>query len=492
MGNYLCFDLGTTKIKSSLVNEDGKIIYLSEEEAKTYYGKDSAIQKPEEYFETVINEINKMKEKNRDDFRKAEYFICSSQMGGILGIDKDWNTVFPWTHGTDTRYGDYVLKIENEMASEIRKSSGGAPTVAGKILWIKDKFPDTYKKIYRFMHLTTYVAGKISNLKGDDAFIDYSFLTIYGLADVKKGKWNESICSSLGIDIGKLPKILKPFDCIGCIDKKRFGTKKDIKVLAGCGDQIAGFLGSGTIKKNDLVDVTGTYTVLGYCSDKFNPDYKDKIMYSIFTGISDIYYQMAVIAAGGYTYNWFREKFKYNNKRSFNKIKDTKGLYFIPYMGGRFSPSQLYFEGSWIGIKWEHDLDSFYTSLLESFGYELNFLLKFIKKLNNLEKDAFSEIKVIGGGSQNRYWNQIKSNILNIDYLGMEKVLFEIIGIFLIAKYKDNLKDGYEYLIKNNVISVREIIKPERERVEFYKKHKNNYIKIVKGLADVYYSLNIN
>lgn len=82
--SYLCFDLGTTKVKSSLIDENGKIIYLSEKEAKTYYDDNSAIQKPDEYFETVAGEIKKMKEKCDNLFKKVEYFICSGQMGGSI------------------------------------------------------------------------------------------------------------------------------------------------------------------------------------------------------------------------------------------------------------------------------------------------------------------------------------------------------------------------------------------------------------------------
>ncbi|MCL4417832.1 MAG: hypothetical protein M1365_14270 [Actinobacteria bacterium] len=37
MSNYLCFDLGTTKIKSSLIDENGDIIYFSVNDAITYF-----------------------------------------------------------------------------------------------------------------------------------------------------------------------------------------------------------------------------------------------------------------------------------------------------------------------------------------------------------------------------------------------------------------------------------------------------------------------
>ena len=201
---------------------------------------------------------------------------------------------------------------------------------------------------------------------------------------------------------------------------------------------------------------------------------------------------MALVAAGGYTYNWFKEKFNYNNKKSFNKFKDPKGLYFIPHIGWRFSPSQPFFKGSWIGIKWEHDLDSFYISILESIGYEFNYVLNYIKELNNLENNAFSGIKVIGGGSDNMYWNHIKSNILDLNYMKMKKIPFEIIGIFLIARYKNDLRDGYKDLIENKVISIDEIIRPDKEKVEFYKKYKENYIEVVNKLEEIYRKLSVN
>ncbi|GAG64149.1 unnamed protein product [marine sediment metagenome] len=63
MGNFLCFDLGTTKIKSALISYDGNIIYSSEEKAKTYSDDEGVYQKPEEYFNTVVSEIKEIKKR---------------------------------------------------------------------------------------------------------------------------------------------------------------------------------------------------------------------------------------------------------------------------------------------------------------------------------------------------------------------------------------------------------------------------------------------
>lgn len=488
MDSYLCFDLGTTKIKCSFLDEEGKMIYFSSIDAKTYYD-DGIYQKPEEYFNTVINEIKKIKKKHSYEFKKAKAFICSGQMGGVLGIDENWDVALPWTYSIDSRFNTYVERIEKNIDELVRIRSGGYPFGAGKILWIKSDFPEIYNKIEKFINLTAYVAGKICNLNAKDAFIDYSCLTLWGLADVQNSIWDPEICKSCEIDIKKLPNILRPFEIIGTIKKNIFDTDNDIEVMVGCGDQVAGFLGSGVFNKNDIVDVTGTYTVLGYCTNEFRSDLRNKVFSVIYSGIKDIYYQIAVIAAGGYTYKWFIEKFNYRPAINFEDYKGSKGLYFIPYIGGRYHPVQPYYNGSWLGISWEHTLDDFYASLLESFGYEFNFYLETLKQLNNLTTSDLKEIKVIGGGSEDNFWSNIKANILNLKYSKLNRMPFEIVGLFLIAKYKDKIKDGFKKLLEDKIIYLEKIITPCEQKVNSYKKNKENYIKIINELDKIYYKI---
>ncbi|MCL4415769.1 MAG: FGGY family carbohydrate kinase, partial [Actinobacteria bacterium] len=387
------------------------------------------------------------------------------------------------------RFNSYMNKIEKNMDKLIRKLSGGYPFGPGKMLWIKNDFPGFYKRIRKFINLTTYVAGKLCKLNSDKAFIDKSCLTFFGLADVVKGKWNMDVCIQLGISIEKLPKICRPFEIIGNINRSIFGTEKDINVMVGCGDQVAGFLGSGIINNNNIVDVTGTYTVLGHCTKEFKSDLKNKVFSVIDSGIDDIFYQIAVIAAGGYTYRWFIEKFNYKPALNFENYKGTKGLYFIPYIGGRYHPVQPYYDGTWLGINWDHVLDDFYVSLLESFGYEFRFYLNLLKEISGSAGIDFKDIKVIGGGAKNNLWNNIKANILNLKYQRLNSLPFEIIGIFLIAKYGNNLKSGFQKLINDKIIFTDEIIEPIKEKILFYERNMENYIKIINGLDKVYSSI---
>lgn len=485
MGNFLCFDLGTTKIKSALISYDGNIIYSSEEKAKTYSDDEGVYQKPEDYFDIVLKGINKIKNVATYEFKEADCFICSGQMGGILGIDENWNVIFQWSYSVDTRYSKYLSNIEEKFGEEIREKSGGTPTIAGKILWIKNEFPQKYEKVSKFINLMGYVSGKICGLKGSDAFIDYSCLTMTGLANIKESKWDRGICKKIECDIDKLPKIVKPYEVVSYIDKNVFGTKKDIKVLAGIGDQIAGFIGAGILKKGDLVDVAGTYTVLGYATDYFIPDTQERVISSVYSGIEDIYYHLAVVAVGGYLYKWFIEKFDYDDS-NLESAKDTNGLYFIPYIGGRVAPPQPYYQGTFYGLKWGHDLDSIYTAMLECIGYDYDFIYSKVKELNKLKEDKPVNIKVIGGGAQNRIWNEIKASILKLEYQVMENTSFEILGNYLIARYGSDIKKGYSDLLKYNAVSILESIKPEKDRVKYYSDQKVHYRNIVDRIGEIY------
>ena len=482
---YLCFDLGTTRIKSALLDSQGNIIYLDSEKALSHRDGDAVIQKPEEYYQSVIRQIQAMGRKHGEFLKNADSLICSGQMAGILSIDKNWEVVMPWTYSVDTRANRYLSGIEDDMAPDIRASSGGVPFMAAKIKWIKEELPDQYAKSVKFINLNTYVAGRLAGLTGSQSFIDYSVLAMNGLADIEKGTWNRRIIGKLGLDEEKLPIIKPPYSQVGAIPKERFATKDDIKVLAGIGDQIAGFIGAGILEKGDLIDVAGTYTVLGYAGDSFVPDVDDRIISSIYSGMGDLYYHLAVVAVGGYLYNWFLNGFNYDDSR-LDRVKDTGGLFFIPYVGGRTAPLQPYYQGTFYGLKWEHDLDSAYTSMLECIGYDYDLILDKIKELNGLKKDDLHKVKVIGGGAGNHIWNTLKANIMGLDYEAMEETSYEILGDFLIARYGDDLKTGYKRLMDRDIVTINEKVSPDREKADYYRKNKQKYRKIVEKIGSIY------
>lgn len=487
--NYLCIDLGTTKIKLSLFNENCDLIYSSEADSTIHKKNGLIFQNPDDYFFLIQKEIEKIKNIYTRDFVKINSLIFSGQMGGILGVDSNYEVIFPWTYSIDTAYLSYVYSLEQELGEKIRKKSGGTPTIAGKICWIKDKFPEKYKRIKKFLNLMGFVAGKLCDLSIKDSFIDCTCLSMTGMADIENLKWDHDLIKEINVDFEKLPEIALPFNLIGIIPKRKFGTNQDIKVLAGCGDQIAGFIGSGMVNNNEILEVSGTYNLLGFCTNKFISDYIYKFFHSISLGIKDLYFQLSVISAGGYTFEWFVKNFNYKIKDDKKHYNIPSNIFLIPYFGGRYSPTQPYFKGSFLNLSWGNDLDDIYIALLESNGYEIKYSLELLCKINKLDVNNLNEIKIIGSGSKNYLENFIKTNILNIRYIKMSNQPYENIGTFILAKYGIKLRNGIRELIETGKIRKEYEIIPTSYEKEIYQKNYIKYLRIVENLQNLYLNL---
>ena len=73
--NYLCIDLGTTKIKLSLFNENCDLIYSSEADSTIHKKNDLIFQNPDDYFFLIQKEIEKIKNIYTRDFVKINSII---------------------------------------------------------------------------------------------------------------------------------------------------------------------------------------------------------------------------------------------------------------------------------------------------------------------------------------------------------------------------------------------------------------------------------
>ena len=66
----------------------------------------------------------------------------------------------------------------------------------------------------------TYVAGRIADLKADQAFIDHTYIHFSGFSDEQNTAWSDELCEHFGLDKNKLPKTIDPTDIVGEVSEK--------------------------------------------------------------------------------------------------------------------------------------------------------------------------------------------------------------------------------------------------------------------------------
>jgi xylulokinase len=98
----------------------------------------------------------------------------------------------------------------NHKDDLVEYSGTNYPVFGAKILWWKNEFPQIHNKVSKYLFLCGYIAGKLANIKAEDAFVDKSHLQWTALADLKKGNWSHKLCDSFGINKGLLPKLSNP------------------------------------------------------------------------------------------------------------------------------------------------------------------------------------------------------------------------------------------------------------------------------------------
>ena len=308
-------DIGTQGTKAGLFDASGVCYAEAYEASVLLHPAPGAVeQDPDALYASVLHTVREVLEKSGAAPGAVLALSVAGQMAGIQGIDREWNAVTPYDNWLDTRCEPYIREMKAEAEEEIIRSTGGPVTYAHgpKILWWKRQHPDVYQKIYRFVPLSAYVAGRLCGLKGDQAWFDYTHLHFTGFSDTKSYTWNPALLRTFGVDGARLGCIRSPYDVVGGLTKAAAevcGLRAGTPITAGCGDSAASSLGAGITEPGILYDVAGTASIFSACTDFFAPDTENRTVLYAHSVIRDLWIPLAYISGGGLCLRWFRDTF---------------------------------------------------------------------------------------------------------------------------------------------------------------------------------------
>ncbi len=500
-------DLGTMGTKAAIFDSQGNLIADAYEESRLHYPRPGWVeQEPEEIYQSAVRTIRTIMEKSRVNPVNIAAIAFDGQMAGIGSVDRGWGTPTPYDSWLDTRCNPYIEKMKMCQDLIIEKS-GGPPTYShgAKILWWKHECPEIFSRIAKFVVPGGYVAGRMAGLKGEEAFIDYTYLHFSCFADVEEMTWSSELLEVFSIPPEKLPAIVQPWKIIGKLTPeaaRECGLLRGTPIAAGAGDQAAGMLGAAMVEPGLIFDVAGTASVFAICVNQFIPDKKYR---TLFTGRlipSDLWYSFAYINGGGLNLRWFRDEWARDEKNEADKMQKSvyalldekaalippgsEGLIFLPHLGGRVCPNDPDIRGLWSGFTWAHRKPHFYRSMLEGIAYEYAYYLQIEKKLfPHLE---FREARVIGGGSISDLWNQIKADVLGLPYVRLNPQEFAVLGSAILAGYAVGVFSDLKSTAPK-FISVTQRIHPRPNYHRYYQAYVDLYISLFDTLRHFYTKL---
>ena len=476
---YIGVDLGTSAVKLLLMDSDGKIRNIVSKEYPLYLPKPGwSEQKPEDWFEKSMEGIKELTE----GFDKSEVAGISfgGQMHGLVALDKDDNVIRPailWNDGRTGEETDYLNQvIGKDKLSEYTANIAFAGFTAPKILWMKKNEPDNFEKLSKIMLPKDYLAYKLSGSFCSDVSDASGML----LMDVKNRCWSKEMIDICGITEEMLPKLYESYEVVGTLKEEianELGLSKDVKVIAGAGDNAAAAVGTGTVGEGMCNISLGTSGTIFISSHKFGVD-ENNALHSFAHADGNYHLMGCMLSAASCNKWWSEEILKTKDYAAEQKAIEKLGendVFYLPYLMGERSPhNNPDARAMFIGMSMNTTREDMTQAVLEGVTFGLRDSLEVARSLGI----QIERTKICGGGAKSSLWKKMIANIMNMKVDVIESEEGPALGGAMLAavgcgEYPD------VKTIAEKVVKVVDTVEPEAELVakyeERYQKFKNIY-----------------
>ena len=433
-------DLGTSVVKAGLYDAGGRLVAQAALPAPLRQPAPGvADQDGDEFLAAAAASVQAVVSEAGAAPAQIAGIAFDGQMGGAMAVDARFRALTPWyPSGLDGRYLPHQQELAERAGARLIELCGDLPIMAPRMLWWRAESPELYRGIAKVVTLAGYVAGRMAGLHADRAFVDASYLTWVGLGDTAGHRWSAELAEITGLGGGglaRMPRIVPATEVVGHLSREAAaacGLAEGAPVVAGAGDQAAGFVGAGLVDPGQLIDVAGTFPVFGICSRHYFADLDTRMLKPIASPLGGgAWYSMMYINGGGLTHRWFAEQFARAggedgaaaggaafaalDAAAERVAPGSDGLLCVPHLMGRACPNEPDVRGAWVGFTWTHGRAHFYRALLESVAYEYALACRALRAA--APDLALAEVRVTGGGAASDLWNRIKADVLGLPYV---------------------------------------------------------------------------
>lgn len=286
----------------------------------------------------------------------VDVISLSGTTPGLTAMDKNGEALYPAILMLDQRSRKQAQFIIDTVGlTPLLETTANMPVAGGcslaSILWIKENYPDIFKKTHKFGHSNTYIAHWLTG-----AFaIDPSSASLTALYNTVANDltWNEDISATFGLAIDRLPEIVPAYESVGRVNKSlagQLGFRKEPAVLIGGNDAVLAAYSVGIKDSGDIINVNGTCEITLVCLDKCLASANYNIRAHVLAGR---WLTLHVMNAGGKALDWFRDLFcsELSAEQFYDRflpsaieiwLDSESSVTYVPYlMGSRYSLEPL-------------------------------------------------------------------------------------------------------------------------------------------------------
>jgi len=488
----LVFDCGSTNLRVAAINSQGAIEAQSSfpNEPKPQNGRNP---------EWLIWDLDEIWAKLCKASREVVTIIDSSRIKAATVItwgadgapvDRNGRLLYPVISWQCPRTVDAVKNITSMLSPfEIFRITGYQLTPFNtlvKLYWLRKHEPEALNKAYTWLMMPGLIAHKLTG----EFHIDPTSASTTMAMDLGHRDWSKTMFGLVGLDLGFFPKWLEPGQVVGDVTKeaeKACSIPSGVPVVAGGHDSQFAILGS-MATENEAILSSGTWEILSYRSNTYSPTkdaFDDGVI--IEADVSREFWNPQLLMMGSGVIEWVADKMmaekgnvKYEAliKMAESVPAGAGGVVFVPSFVKETGPTKKYeVSGAILGLTLRTTRNHIVRATFEGLSYQLAQALKILER----EKGSnINKIRVVGGGSKNRFWNQIRADVTGIPVTVTDLKECASLGAALVSFLGIGRFTSFEEA-KANICMKEEMFNPSENR-KVYESLLRHYEDVVKNL----------
>ena len=483
---YIGVDLGTSAVKLLLMEGDGTIRKIVSREYPLYFPRSGwSEQNPEDWYSQTVEGIRELvRECDRSQVAGISF---GGQMHGLVTLDEQDQVIRPailWNDGRSAEETEYLNeKIGKEKLSAYTANIAFAGFTAPKILWMRKNEPELFARVKKIMLPKDYLAYRLSG----SFCTDLSDASGMLLLDVKNRRWSSEMLEICGITEQMLPKLYESYEVVGTLKESvadDLGLPRQVKVIAGAGDNAAAAVGTGTVGEGRCNISLGTSGTIFISSHTFGVDSHNAL--HSFCHADGYYHLMGCMLSAASCNKWWNETILRTDDFAAEQAGITKlgenPVIFLPYLMGERSPhNNPKARGMFIGMSMDTTREDMTQAVLEGVSFGLRDSLEVARSLGI----DVQRTRICGGGAKSPLWRRMIASIMNLKVEMIENEEGPALGGAILAAVGCGEYPDVETAAAR-LVHVTDTIEPEPELVEKYEERYRKFHALYPAVKELF------
>ena len=419
----LGIDLGTSGAKAGLYTPEGRLLGLGRSAA---YGMSSprpgwSESDPEGWWVAVRESLSEACREARVGAEGIAGVGLSVFFPAVVALDATGRPLRPAILYNDQRSLEQAAALEAHFApGEYRRRSGNGASpgtcAATSMRWLKEREPEVYEGAALLGFANTYLTARLAGGRATD----FTHSGLSGLVDIRHlDRWDADLCAAAGIDPGKLPDIRSAAEIVGGVTAEaaaQTGLRPGTPVVCGCGDAPCGSFGAGSILPGSVAYIAGSTDCVTVPLTEPLVDHPWLTMGYVKPGL---WLGIGTMTSAGMAVEWFAERFYTGapeDRRAAMTAEaeaaETGELLFLPYLQGERTPVwDPLARGLFTGLTLSTTRGQMARAVFEGTAFGLRDVMDC---LDRRSAGGVLEVRAGGGPLRNRFWTQLKADVLGM------------------------------------------------------------------------------